>query len=316
MVRIGKPARVLALVAVMACGTARAAAVDADTPDYLIPDAPGAVIETQRGADGRLHIEIRGERFDGRALIKRLLADVREGVSPPTAADFDLHIAVATLAGFHGEELRGVDLRLARRAGQIDDLALTGSTPARAAVRASALGDPNARRALYLEADDAGAFLRFVDLYGNLVNGRLWLSLDLPAMQEVGYGIRDFDLADDPALRSLRDALTPPARPQDAGAAPSRVRGQLALSPGKIVVKETSFFNKAAAATLEGIVEADQLDLRGVLAPASLTDPQEPPCGSHPCLRGLSYRVTGPAGAPKLVVNPFIENMWRPLFPR
>jgi hypothetical protein len=319
MVRIGLPIRSLALIAALACVSAHAATVDAETPDYLMPDAPGAAIETHRDADGRLQIEIQGERFDGRRLITRLLTDVREGPPSTPGADFDLHIAVATLAGFNGEQLRGVDLRLARRAGRIDDFALAGSTPGNAPVRGSAGGSPNARHALYLTTEDAGAFLRFVDLYDKVVNGRMWLTINLPAMREVGYSIRDFDVADDPALRPLRDALTPPAgqpHAQNEGWTPSRLRGRLVFSPGKIVVKGTSFFNKHVGATAEGIVEGGELNLRGVLAPAFLEVAQEPPCASSRCLRGLQYRVTGPLGAPKLVINPFIENVWKSIFPR
>jgi hypothetical protein len=318
MVCVGFRVWSLALVAALACGAADAAAVDAETPDYLVPDAPGAVIETHRDADGRLQIEIQGERFDGRRLITRLLTDVREGPSAPPGADFDLHIAVATLAGFNGEELRGVDLRLARRAGRIDDFALTGSTPGNAPVRGSAGGIPNARHALYLITEDAGAFLRFVDLFDKVVDGRMWLAINLPAMHEIGYNIRDFGLADDPALRPLRDALTPPAgqpHAQNEGWTPSRLRGQLVFTPGRIGVKETSFFNKHVGATAEGIVDGGGLNLRGVLAPAFLEEMQDP-CARSRCLRGLQYRISGPVGSPKLVINPFVENAWQFIFPR
>ena len=318
MVRIGLPIRSLVLTLALVCGSAHAAAVDAETPDYLMPSAPGATIETHRDGDGRLHIEIQGERFDGRRLIARLSSDVRDGPPSAPGADFDLHIAVATFAGFNGEELRGVDLRLARRAGRIEDFALTGETPGNAPVRGSAGGSPNARHALYLTTEDAGAFLRFVGLYDKVVDGRMWLTINLPAMQEVGYSIRDFDLADDPALRPLREALTPPAgqpHAQNEGWTPARLRGQLVFAPGKIVVKETSFFNKHLGATAEGLVEGGELNLRGVLAPAFLEVAQEPPCAMSRCLRGLQYRVTGPIGAPKLVINPFIENVWQSIFP-
>src|SRR5262249_31196954 len=151
------------------------------------------------------------------------------------------------------------------------------STPGGAAVRGSAGISANPRRDLYLSSDDAGAFLRFIDLYGRLVNGRMWLSIDVAAMQHVAFSIRDFDLPDEALLQRLRDALTPAARqppPRLAGVAPSRVRGQLTLSPGKIVVKDTRFFNKLATVTLEGVIKGDQFDLRGLLASADLAIPE------------------------------------------
>jgi uncharacterized protein YjbI with pentapeptide repeats len=310
MVCIGLPVRWLALVAALVCGTARAAVLDAETPDYLVPDAPAAAIETHRDAEGRLQIEIQGERFDGRRLIKRLLTDAREGPSNSIGADFVLHIAVEALVGFNGEKLDGVDLKLARRGGRIDDFALAGNTAGTAAVRGSVGSGANARRSLFLQADDAGAFLRFVDLYGKLAGGRLRLALDLPAMQEGVFSVRDFHLPPEPLLQQALTAATPPPGPSHAHDADlTRLRAEFTLSPGKVVVKDALFYNKLAGATLEGRIEAGELDLRGVLAPALLADMQEP-CSS-PCLRGMPYRVTGPVEAPRLVVNPWIENVWR-----
>jgi hypothetical protein len=277
-----------------------------------VPDAPSAAIETHRDADGRLQIKIQGVRFDGRRLIERLMADARDGPSSPTGADFDLHIAVEALVGFNGEELHGVDLKLARRGGRIDDFALAGNTLGTAAVRGSMGAGATARRSLFLQADDAGAFLRFVDLYGKLASGRLWLALDLPAMQEGVFNVRDFHLPPEPLLQQLLNAATPlpgPSPAHDADLTLSRLRAGFTLSPGQVVVKDALFYNKLAGATLEGRIEAGELDLRGVLAPASLADMQEP-CSS-PCLRGMPYRVIGPVGAPRFVINPWMENVWR-----
>ena len=39
-------------------------------------------------------------------------------------------------------------------------------------------------------------------------------------------------------------------------------------------------------------------------------------CSPSQCLRGLQYTLTGPLGAPKLLVNPFIENVWQSMFLR
>jgi hypothetical protein len=315
MVSIGWRVRSLALIAALACGGAHGAALDAETPDYLVPAAPTAAIETHRDADGRLHIDIQGERYDGQRLIKRLLTDMREGPPSPPGADFDLHVAVGVLAGFNGEELRGVDLRVAQRAGRIDDFALTGSTPGNAPVRgsvgAAAKARISARRSLFVEADDAGAFLRFVDLYDKLATGRMWVALDMPAMQEGAFSLRDFHLPADPLLQRLLATATPPPgiAQADADQGLSRLRAAFTLSPGKVVVKDTLFYNKLASATLEGRIESGEFDLRGVLRPALLAGLQEP-CSS-PCLRGMEYRLTGPIGSPRFVVNPWTENVWR-----
>jgi hypothetical protein len=183
----------------------------------------------------------------------------------------------------------------------------------RAKVRGGVRGAANARRTLYLDADDAGAFLRFVDLYGRLTGGKMWLALELPAMQQGIFNIRDFDLPPEPVLQPLRKMM---AAAQDAGRGPSRLRGEFTLSPGKVVVKDTAFVNKDAAATMEGIIEGGELNLRGLLVPAVLNDPRDPPCGSHLCLRGLPYSITGPIGAPRLLINPFPGPYLQSVLPR
>ena len=317
MLRLGWRVRSAVLLMALACGAARAASPDAETPDCLIPDAPSATIETHRDAAGRLQIEIKGERFDGRRLIGRLLADLRDGAPTSTNADFDLHIAVGTLAGHNGEELRDVDMRLARRAGRLDKFALTARTPGGTAVRGEVSGGGEVWRALHLEADDAGAFLRFVDLYGRLAKGRMWLTIGVQATQKgvIGlFGMSDFDLAAEPVLQPVLKVLTPPPGPpqaQDAPPASPHLRGGFTLWPDKVVVKNTVLFDKLVTATLEGRIEAGELDLRGMLAPAILAHPPAEPCSSSPCLRGMSYRVTGPIGAPRLLINPFMETIWR-----
>src|SRR5262249_29149300 len=104
----------VALLAALAGAPTQAAPVDAETPAYLLPDGPGATIETTRSAAGRLEVHIRGERFDGRRLLAQVLAELSSG-ERLAGPEFDLHVEVDTLAGFNGETLRDVDLVLQRR---------------------------------------------------------------------------------------------------------------------------------------------------------------------------------------------------------
>jgi hypothetical protein len=270
------------------------------------------VIETARSADGRLDIHMRGERFDGRRLIKRLLADLQDTPSNASGPDFDLHIEVATLEGFNGEPLHGVDMSLTRRAGRIDDFALTASI-AEHAVHGGVRNRRDNGRILFVEADEAGAFLRFVDLYANLANGRMWLALDFPVLKEGVLSIRDFDVPPDAVLKPLRDAMALLSwkDPNDAAPGLSRLRAAFVLAPGKFVLNEARFYNNAAGATMEGRIEGSELDLRGVLDAAVLADPRSAPCASFACMRGLQYRVTGSLQSPRVLINPILEPLSR-----
>ena len=60
---------------------------------------------------------MRGDVYDGRGFIKSAMAwPAGDAVSRPSK-DVDIDVRLGTVAGFHGETLRGVDLRLSRRGG-------------------------------------------------------------------------------------------------------------------------------------------------------------------------------------------------------
>jgi hypothetical protein len=295
----------LALAVALACGPARATDLDDATPDYLVPDAPGVTVETLRSAEGRLQINIRGERFDGRRLIRHVLADLRD--APPTKSDsddYDLSIAVATLGGFNDEELHPVVMRLSRRAGGIYDFRLTAGP---ALVYASVHDLVPGKRTLIVRTNDAGALLRFLDLYDRLAKGSLEVTLDLPSRQDGHFDIRDAELPLDPVLQPLRRAMTaiePEPTAQDSDPGPSRLQGRFALARGEIVVRDALFSNNAVRASLEGRIKADQVDMRGTLVPTP-REPKLASCESFDCLLSLQYRLTGPIEAPRIVINPF-----------
>jgi hypothetical protein len=106
----GLPARLIALlelIVALAYGPAHAATADPETPDYLVPDSPAAAIETHRGADGRLQIQIQGTRFDGRRLIERMLAAIRQKpLKEPSTAAAPTSICISRSEGWPGSTAR------------------------------------------------------------------------------------------------------------------------------------------------------------------------------------------------------------------
>jgi hypothetical protein len=311
----GRPALTISLALVLAAAysPAGAATLDPETPDYLVPDGPSATIDTDRNAEGRLQIHIRGERFNGQRLIKKVMEQLSAALSSAQGGDFDLQIEVGTLDGFNGEALHGVDLSLARRAGRIGDFALNASGAGNVAIHGDVRVARDGTRALHLETDDAGAFLRLADIYGKLTKGRMSLILEIPAVQEAILDIRELDLALEPALRRLTEAmpLLQPPTPQDVSSHPSRLHAHFALAPGKLVLKNLVFRNAMLGATMDGRIEADALDLRGVLMPFFLAEPKLAPCSPLECAGGLGFRVTGSPGSPRLLINPFADPIIR-----
>jgi hypothetical protein len=116
--------------------------------------------------------------------------------------DVDLDIRLGAIAGHNGEALRGVELKMTRRAGQIRSFTLNSKigrdTPLTGDLRGAARG----RNVLYFETVDAGALFRFTDTYPKMTGGQMWVAMDPPgpdqAPQEGILNVRDFTIRGEP----------------------------------------------------------------------------------------------------------------------
>src|SRR4030095_7927706 len=76
-----------------------------------------------------------------------------------------------------------VDVKLSRRNGIIRSLAMSGKLGRDTPLKADLRGRSQGREVIYLETDDAGAFLRFTDTYAKIVGGQLTLAMDPPTVE-------------------------------------------------------------------------------------------------------------------------------------
>src|SRR5262249_51176838 len=97
--------------------------VTASFPVFSLSSGDKATLKAERGNDGALRVTLRGDVFDGRAFVKAAMAGPA-GRRPKAEGDVDLDVKLGTVLGFHGETLRGLDLRVSRRGGTITSLAL------------------------------------------------------------------------------------------------------------------------------------------------------------------------------------------------
>src|SRR5215813_6185980 len=163
---------------------------------------------------------MRGDVYDGRGFVKSSMGGA--GSAKPKShdnKDVDLDVKLGTVLGFHGETLRGLDLRVSRRGGTITSLALNAKlgrdTPLLGDVRGR--GNPS-RPVIFLETNDAGAFFRFNDIYPKIIGGEMWVALDPQnadqAPQEGILNIRDFAVRGEAALdRVASTAAQQPGAP-------------------------------------------------------------------------------------------------------
>jgi hypothetical protein len=301
-----------ALVALLALALDAAAPAQERTSTAIDPTTAGfapagdrCLVDLVPAADGRSTVSVRGASCDGRRFIKTVLAGLTaNGAAGP---DSDLDLKVATLTGFNDVELHDVELRVWRHAGIVRDFTLAAQLGLGARLIGRQRVRPDDRRIMVFETDDAGNFLRFLDLYPRVRQGKMRLSLDvsLPdqASREGRLRISDFIIVGEPALRPLFD----PARGVngDNQLAISRLNLSFKPLPGKLTIGEGVTDGPLLGATVAGIIDfaSNNLNLTGALVPAFAS---EPTIFLHPReFYAMTYQITGSPQAPVLRINPF-----------
>jgi hypothetical protein len=237
--------------------------------------------------------------------------------SKPKNFDFDVDLKLGTVAGYNGETVRAVDVKLSRRNGSIRSFALSGKlgrdTPLTGGLRSRPQGRGDV---IYLETNDAGAFFRFTDSYAKMSGGQLALAMDPPTVEprarEGLINVRDFSIKGERAL----DRVAPggPAASQ-AGIAFSALRAELTWQNGELTVREGVVKGPTIGATIEGSIDypGNQVRMRGTFIPMyGLNNiPAQIPLfglflggGSNEGVIGVTYEVVGSPDKPSINVNP------------
>ena len=292
----------------------------ASFPVYAPSDGDKASLRVERTPDGVLKVVMRGDVYDGRGLVKGAMSGPSSEQPKSAAHDLDLDVKVGAMAGFNGEALRGLDLRLSRRAGQIRSFALNAKLGQDATLIGDLRGYANGRNVVYFETNDAGALFRFTDTYPRISGGQMWVAMDPPAAdQEPRDGIlnvRDFVVRGEPALERMAAAepMNDARVPVTHGVAFSRFRVDFTRAPGKLTLRDGVVWGPTIGATMEGQLDygRDDVRVRGTFIPAyGLNNmfgrlPFVGPLlgGQNEGLLGVTYEVVGPPHAPILRVNP------------
>jgi hypothetical protein len=261
-----------------------------------------------------LKLSVRGASLDARAFVKSIL----EGTSSGHAAtkDFDLDAKIANVAGSNKQAITNMELTASRRGGETRLGRLRGRIGAGAVMATGSGGETR------ITTSDAGALLRFANLYSHLEGGDL--NLLLRSRGDVSAGdalLTDFVLRDEPAFRQLVSAG--PQRASANGGAPidaARVRfekmtASFERAPGKIAIRDGVIYNPSIGLTTQGAIdfEHNQIDVSGSFVPAYSVNTMLTKIplvglllsgGNNDGVFGLSYRVHGSMSGPTLTVNP------------
>ena len=292
--------------------------MSANFPVFSPSEGDKAALRGERGADGVFKVTLRGDVFDGRNFIRAATAGKDPDAKTKTKnPDFDLDLKLGAIAGYSGEAVRGVDLKLSRRNGTIKAFSLNGKVGRDSTI----IGDIRARgqgQVLYIETSDAGSLFRFTDIYTKMVGGQMWVAMDPPSSQsnpqEGLVNVRDFSVRGEQALERVAATNGQPGT-ATSGVAFSRARAEFTRHNNQLAIKDGVVRGPSVGATIEGNIDyqASQVRMSGTFVPLyGLNNMfgQIPIVGlflgggSNEGLIGVTYEVIGTPAQPVLRVNP------------
>jgi hypothetical protein len=286
-------------------------------PSYSPSEGDKTSLRAERGPDGVFKVTMRGDVFDGRGFLKSTISG-RDADSKAKSknVDFDVDVKLGAVAGYFGEALRSVDARMSRRNGAIKSLSFSSKLGRDTPVTADLRGRAQGREVIYLETNDAGAFLRFTDMYSKVVGGQLQLAVDPPAAEATAkeglLNVKDFTVKGENALDRLAAGGSTGAQ---AGIGFSRLRAEFTRQSGQLTIREGVLKGPSVGGTIEGSIDyaGNQVRMSGTFVPVYALNNifgQIPLFGlflgggSNEGLFGVTYEVVGTPDKPTLRVNP------------
>jgi hypothetical protein len=289
-------------------------------------------VKLNRGDDARVSIardgkgfdiDINGEALDARSIIKLLKT---ENTGDGSKRRISVNAKVGRLMGFHDETLSDVTLRYRGAGSAIGAADFSGKTASGAAVSMTDRTDAG-MRSLEMQSADAGAVLRFLDIYEHMAGGKIEFALSGPVGGTLTGQVdtSNFQVVNESKLRSLvsstsagggRSLNEAVKREIDT----SRVtfeRGYalIAKGDGAVVLKNGVLRGPLIGSTFQGTLydKAGNMDMTGTFMPAYGLNRifGELPLvglilgnGRDRGLIGVTFKLTGDADKPALQINP------------
>lgn len=300
----------------------KASLVSANLPTFQLSDGDKASVKVENG-DGAMKITVRGEVIEARAFLKNLLEAPIAGRKDEKPLDIDLDVKLDVVTGNNGETMRQVVLRLSRRGGTLTAFSLGGLVGREGGVTGELVANGSGRPQLSVATTDAGALLRFINLYARLYGGDLWINVDGPrgdgSPQAGVVNMRDFTIRGEPGLDRLLAAA--PARGSDGNPAPGgvvafrKLQVEFVRSSQQLNIKDGAIWGPSIGSTFDGNLDFanDRVSVRGTYVPAYGLNNlfSKLPVlgfflggGPNEGLVGVTYEIVGPLSGPTLRMNP------------
>ncbi|MCJ2011614.1 hypothetical protein MKK53_03610 [Methylobacterium sp. J-076] len=274
-------------------------------------------------------VAVRGAVADARPFLKSLSGPEGKSTKDANPKDIDADIQVPIVTGFNDEAITNANVKLSLRGHDLRSGTISGrfrASPLVATVTRGERGMPT----LAVESADAGATLRFLDIYRRMYGGRLAAGIGLNDGPQTGVvQIRDFTLRNEPALSSIMAQGPDPAevdpprgkKPaagagQTAGSATfDRMRANFVRRGTRVDFTDAAISNAALGFTLSGWLDTgrERADINGTFVPlyglnnVAAQLPIVGPLlggGNNEGLFAVNFRVSGRLSSPDVTVNP------------
>jgi hypothetical protein len=290
-----------------------------DTVRFAPGDDASATVEA---ADGGYKIALRGPALDLRPTLTMLQ---KRGAAPSSSTGaLSLDVKLDKAVGFGDETLDDFELGLDVKSRLVRRFSLKGSFGSRG-ITGATRNSGNGSAEIFVETVDAGSLLRFLDYYTHVDGGVLQAALT-PTLDRIGgqVFIRNFTVTNETALGQYRTTLERSgqrngdavASNQDGNSAKfDKLRLTFERSEDRLSIAEAVVWGPEVGANLSGFIDyaADKVSLTGTFVPAYALNnlfSQIPVIGmilgggQHEGLFAINFKVSGPASAPTLTINP------------
>lgn len=287
-------------------------------------------------------IKANGPRFDARSVFGGFLSVSsgarHENNGQHQSVGLDLEAKVDTVTGVPDvyvrtnadPRLRGVQLKLSSRGGQVREIDFSGRHDNGRLLRASLKPTAGAPRVFTVDAEDTGEALKLIGIYRSMRGGegRLEVNLDgAGAAERRGtMRVRNFHIMGDPVVSDMASAYNDSGQPAIKQGSRGqqvtreqiefdRLRASFATGNGQLVIEEMEVVGPILGATLRGKLDyrSEQVHLGGTYTPLSginralsgvplfgevLTGPR------REGIVAMTFAIQGPMSSPQFVPNP------------
>jgi hypothetical protein len=265
-------------------------------------------VDEQPSPDGAIELHLRGTKVDGRGWIDAVTSCLDADRAVLFARDVDLDIKVDTLTGYGSETLRDLVVQISARAGRMRSFSLSAKFGNYGSLRGELRTDAQGESFIQIEADDAAALLRLMNLYSRMTGGLMSAAIRLAGAgkqeMEGKLEIRDFSVAE-PVLESLVEHPTCTRRSCSAhhNLKVGRLRVEFIHKNAKLTIRDATMLAASFGATLNGTIQTQTrvMNLHGTALWARDFGAQ--PLASCD-MQTSSYELRGSMQAPELRIGP------------